>query len=92
MNNPNLMLFIGIVCLVAGGLTTLAHFANGMLREWRVGRISKENKRWAYSSIRDTLNFTIAEVAMGEGHELSDDDEWMLQTALYDLKQFRAAC
>jgi len=83
------LMLAGIACLIVGGLGALWKFTSDVLEDRR-------DERWArrssYESVRDTFNYVVEEITYRTDAPLLDDeDHWLLQEALYDLRQRRAA-
>lgn len=79
----------GIACLIVGSLVLVGKFSLDMLERSR----DEKYRRWsAYVSIRDTFNYLVDELSWDDGEPtLSEEDQWMLQEGLYDLRRRRAA-
>jgi hypothetical protein len=81
------IIVVGLAYLVLQGMLGLV---DGCLAAWREREYLQERLRADYCSLRETYN-GVVEMLANENGPVNDDDLWLIQTALYDLRQARYA-
>lgn len=81
-----------VVCLAVFALYGLLGLANDMLARHQAHRRWVAGARGRYESLRETFNWEVS-LILGRDYDgepgLNDDEQWTVQTCVYDLRSAR---